>query len=64
MPNTHQPLPIQCPKCDHSGGRLVVKSATVMTVTCDGCGHFWAIPFELLPPEIQDKVFDALRELL
>jgi uncharacterized Zn finger protein len=42
MPNTGRPLPIQCPKCQHDGPRVVIKSYTVMTLTCASCGHFWA----------------------
>jgi uncharacterized Zn finger protein len=63
MPNTNRPLPISCPKCQHLWSRLVVKSTTVMTVTCASCGHFWATEFDWLPPEIQEKVTDTLRQL-
>jgi hypothetical protein len=34
-----------------------------MTVTCASCGHFWATEFDWLPPEIQEKVTDTLRQL-
>lgn len=63
MPNTKRPLPIQCPKCQHTGSTLVVKSLTVMSVTCANCGHFWATDLESLPPEIQEKIPEALRDL-
>ena len=63
VPNTNRPLPIQCPKCQHNGSRLVVKSLTVMSVTCANCGHFWATDLESLPPEIQERIPDALRDL-
>ena len=63
VPNTNRPLPIQCPRCQHNGSRLVVKSLTVMSVTCANCGHFWATDLESLPPEIQEKIPDALRDL-
>jgi Zn ribbon nucleic-acid-binding protein len=63
VPNTDRPLPIQCPKCQHNGSKLVVRSLTVMSVTCAKCGHFWATDLESLPPEIQEKIPDALRDL-
>jgi hypothetical protein len=63
VPNTNRPLPIQCPKCQHNGSRLVVRSLTVMSLTCANCGHFWAADMESLPPEIQEKIPDALRDL-
>ena len=62
VPNTNRPLPIPCPKCHHDGSRLVVRSLTVMSLTCANCGHFWATDLESLPPEIQKKVPDALRD--
>jgi len=61
MPNTNRPLPIQCPKCQHVGALLVAKSLTVMTATCATCHHFWATEFEWLPPDLQRKVTDTLR---
>lgn len=63
VPNTNRPLPIQCPKCQHNGSRLVVRSLTVMSLTCANCGHFWATDMKALPPEIQEKIPDALRDL-
>jgi hypothetical protein len=63
VPNTNSPLPIQCPKCQHNGSRLVVRSLTVMSLTCANCGHFWATDLESLPLEIQEKIPDALRDL-
>ena len=42
MPNTDRPLPIQCPKCQHDGPTLVIKSYTVMTLMCASCRHMWA----------------------
>jgi transcription elongation factor Elf1 len=62
MPNTNQPLPIRCPNCEHEGCTLVVKSLTVMTVTCANCRHFWATDLESLPPEIHERIPDALSE--
>ena len=56
MPNTNQPLPIECPKCRHIGGLLVVKSRTVMTVRCVSCRHTWATDLPSLPPDIQEKI--------
>jgi transcription elongation factor Elf1 len=61
--NTDFPLPIQCPKCQHVGSMLLIKSITVMTLKCDSCGHTWATDLASLPPDIRDKVPDALREL-
>jgi transcription initiation factor TFIIIB Brf1 subunit/transcription initiation factor TFIIB len=56
MPNTDRPLPIQCPKCQHDGSTLVVKSYTVMTLTCASCGHFWATVVASLPPDVQEEI--------
>jgi hypothetical protein len=56
VPNTNDPLPIQCPKCDHNGSKLVVKSLTVMTLTCASCAHTWATRLDWLPADIQEKV--------
>ena len=61
--NTDFPLPIQCPKCQHVGSMLLIKSITVMTFKCDSCGHTWATDLASLPPDIRDNVPDALREL-
>ena len=63
VPNTKRPLPIPCPKCEHVGSILRVKSMTVMMVTCAGCGHTWATEMSSLPPEVQAKIPDALRDL-
>ena len=63
MPNTNHPLPIECPKCHHVGCALVVKSLTVITLTCANCRHFWATDFDWLPPDIQQKTLAALVEL-
>ena len=63
MPNTNRPLPIPCPKCQHLGSKLVVKSLTVMTLTCGSCGHFWATEFDWLPIEIQEQVTKTLRHI-
>ena len=62
MPNTDRNLPIRCPKCHHNGCTLVVKSISVMTVTCAGCHHTWATDLDSLPSEIQLKIHDALRD--
>lgn len=56
VPNTNRPLPIECPKCEHVGGVLVVKSITVMTVTCARCQYVWATDLPSLPPDIQEQV--------
>jgi transcription elongation factor Elf1 len=62
MPNSGRPLPIRCPKCEHDGSLLVVKSLTVMTLTCAACAHVWATEMAQLPPNIQARVPDALAE--
>jgi uncharacterized Zn finger protein len=62
MPNTGRPLPIQCPKCQHDGSTLVIKSYTVVTLTCASCCHFWASDLLSLPAEIQTKIPDALQD--
>ena len=62
MPSTGRPLPIRCPKCQHDGSTLVIRSYTVMTLTCAGCGHFWASDLLSLPAEIQKKIPDALQD--
>ena len=53
VPNTGRPLPIQCPKCQHEGCVLLVRSLTVMTCTCAKCGHAWATELASLPPDVQ-----------
>ena len=60
MPNTNQPLPIECPKCHYDGCLLVVKSITIMTLACAQCRHTWATELNALPPEVQVRVPDAL----
>ena len=62
MPNTKHPLPIRCPKCHQNGSTLVVKSLTVITMTCSGCRHMWAAEIDSLPVDIQRKIYDVLRE--
>ena len=61
MPNTNRPLPIECPKCHHARSLLVVKSITVMTVTCADCGHIWATELNVLPPDIQARVHAVVQ---
>jgi hypothetical protein len=61
MPNTGRPLPIRCPKCQNDGSTLVIKSYTVMTLTCASCRHFWATVVEWLPPNIQEEVTQTLN---
>ena len=56
VPNSHPPLPICCPQCHHEGCMLMVKSLTIITVTCASCRHTWAAALEWLPREIQEKV--------
>lgn len=63
MPNSNRPLPIPCPKCRSNGSTLVVKSISVMTVTCASCGHTWATEIHALSPDIQLKVHAVLQEL-
>ena len=46
------PLPIPCPKCQHVGSMLLIKSITVMTLKCDSCRHTWATDLASLPPDI------------
>ena len=60
MPNSDRPLLFHCPRCQHAGCLLVVKSLTVMTWTCEGCQHTWATEMQHLPPEIQARVPAAL----
>jgi len=63
LPNTGQPLPILCPKCQHLGCRLVVKSLSVMTCSCAACDHTWASEIDALPREISEKVRAILPDL-
>ena len=60
MPNTNRPLHFVCPRCQHDGCLLVVKSLTVMTWTCERCRHTWATDMQHLPPDIQSRVPDAI----
>jgi hypothetical protein len=41
---------------------LRVMSITVMMLTCAQCGYTWATEMASLPPEIQEKIPDALRD--
>jgi hypothetical protein len=34
-----------------------------MMVTCASCGHTWATEYKSLPPEVQEKIPDTLRDL-
>jgi hypothetical protein len=63
MPNTNNPLPIQCPKCQRDGCVLAVKSLTIMSCTCANCGHFWATQIDWLPADIQERVRAILPTL-
>ena len=58
MPNTDRPLPIPCPKCQHTGCSLVV----VMAIECPNCRHAWATELEALPEDIQRIVRAVLRD--
>ena len=62
MPNTNRPLPISCPKCRYEGSTLVVKSISVMTLTCVSCFHTWAAELAALPGDIQIRVERILRD--
>ena len=64
VPNTNEPLPIRCPKCHYDGCLLVVKSLTVMTVTCVSCRHTWATDMQSLPAAVQERVPDAIDHLV
>jgi hypothetical protein len=64
MANTMtRPLPIPCPKCEHTGCALVVKSITIITVTCISCTHTWATRLEWLPDDLQPTVLAILSQL-
>ena len=58
VPNTDRPLPIPCPKCQHTGCTLVV----VMAIECPNCRHSWATELEALPEDIQRIVRAVLRD--
>ena len=62
VPNTNRPLPFQCPKCQHEGCLLIVKSLTVMTWTCDSCRHTWATDMASLPDDVQKRIPQALND--
>jgi hypothetical protein len=62
VPNTNNPLPIECPKCHHTGSMLIVQSFTVVMVKCDGCRHTWVAAVDSLPAEIQERVHAVLQE--
>jgi uncharacterized Zn finger protein len=61
-PNTNQPLPIQCPKCHRDGSKVIVSSVTVMTCTCERCGHVWATEMPSIPEDIQQRVREVLDD--
>lgn len=56
MPNTNIPLQIQCPKCQQIGCTLVVRSVSIITVSCVRCRHAWAAALEDLSHDVQQKV--------
>ena len=62
MPNTNRPLEIQCPKCPHIGCTLMVRSITVITVTCASCRHTWSTRLDFLPENVQRKIHAILFE--
>ena len=62
MPNTGNPLPIPCPKCQHESSLLIVHSLTVMTVRCANCDYIWATDLPKLPSEIQEKVRTVVND--
>lgn len=63
MTNTSRPLPLQCPKCEHTGCALVVKGITIITVTCVGCAYTWAMRLDFLPDDVQPTVLAILSQL-
>jgi len=63
VPNTNEPLSFRCPKCQHDGCLLVVKSLTIMTWTCERCRHTWATSMESLPQDVQARIPDALESV-
>jgi hypothetical protein len=42
---------------------LRVRSISIMMLTCASCGHTWATEMAALPPDIQEKIPDVLRDL-
>ena len=56
---TRPTIGVHCPKCGHDGAHHVVSSATVVTFTCPGCRHPWAIDVALLPPNVIKQVAAA-----
>jgi hypothetical protein len=63
MADRTRPLPLQCPKCEHTGCALVVKGITIITVTCVGCAYTWATRLDVLPDHIQPTVLAILSQL-
>jgi transcription elongation factor Elf1 len=60
--NTGRPFQIRCPKCEHTGCTLAVKSISDMTVACPNCGHSWATELKALPEDIQEIVRGLLND--
>ena len=56
-------LPLHCPKCDHDGALLRIRSTTVLTVNCADCTHSWSVDIGALPPEIEEQVMTVIVKI-
>ena len=54
-------LALRCPKCDHDEARLSVISATVLSVKCEHCSHFWSTAISVLPESIRKCIPSVLE---
>jgi len=55
LPDDHVELPLKCavPSCDAPCVRLVVRSASIVTLRCPACGFMWSIEIAALPPDVR-----------
>ena len=54
-------LPIRCLKCSHDHARLVVSSATVLTVKCPECAFTWSVEIASSPAETRNQLENAVQ---
>jgi hypothetical protein len=53
---------LACPRCLSVEVSPVVRSLTVATLACQGCGHEWAVDLNLMPDSLRGSFADPPRE--
>ena len=54
-------LPLRCPKCEHEGATVVVRSYTVVTLVCRTCPHTWSTEIAALPEAVYKQLPPVVR---